>query len=139
MYRARPVRRWLIVIPAVVVVIAALSLGGSVRAQTSSGTQTARDRLPTVATFCAAHTSRSGFWSYGAHASFLPSAVNAARLSHRQFEAVAGTLCAMLRRLDNGQTVMVPDPRAPTHAPRQVHRPQVLRAIRELELLPDAR
>jgi hypothetical protein len=133
----RAVRRWLIVMPAVVV-IAALSVVGYALAQTSSS-QTGRDRRPTVAAFCATHTSHAGFWAgYGGHASFLRMAVNSARWNHRQFDGVASTLCGMLHRVDTGHTVLVPGPRSPAHARRRLHRPQLVRAIGELERLPDA-
>jgi hypothetical protein len=128
----------LIVIPAVVVIVA-LSVGGYALAQTTASSQTTRVRWPTVAAFCSTHTSRAGFWSgYGGHDSFVQSAVDAARWSPRQFEAVAGYLCGLLHRLDSGHTVTVPDPKDPPHARDQLHRRQLLRGIRELEQLPDA-
>lgn len=124
----------------VVVVIAALTAGGYAFAHSQAGSPTTADRSPTVAAFCRSHTSHAGFWS-GApgYVSFLQTAVDAARWSHSQFEAVAGTLCAMLHRLATGHSVRVADPSAPTRPTRQIRQPAVLRAIRQLERLPDAR
>lgn len=130
-------RRRLIVMAIVVVVIPMLSLGGYAVAHSLDSPGSVA-RTPTVAAFCQSHTSPAGFWSGDGRGPFLKAAGDAARWSHRQFQAVAGTLCAMLRRLAAGHRVLVADPGAPTKAPRPIYRSQVLSALRELERLPDA-
>ena len=126
--------RWIVA----VVIVAMLSLGGYALGHTSGRPPARAGRLPAVAVFCRSHRTGGGFWTAAGHGSFLQQAVDGARWNHRQFNAVAGTMCAMLHRLATGHTVLVPDGSASAPERRPLHRRELVRAIGELERLPDA-